>query len=157
MEHDDMAKNQTIHEAVPSGYAVTLEPHGDVLLVSCPDIPEVHAVVHARQQAQAEALDAIETALYGYMQDRRPVPAARASARRRLMVHLPTLTKAKLALYAAVLDQDVSKAELARRLDLPRPSVDRLLDVRHGSRMEQLDAALALLGRRLEVQVREAA
>jgi len=29
--------------------------------------------------------------------------------------------------------------------------------VRHGSRMEQLDAALQLLGRRLEVQVSEAA
>jgi hypothetical protein len=35
--------------------------------------------------------------------------------------------------------------------------VDRLLDVRHGSRMEQLDTALELLGRRLEVQVSQAA
>lgn len=152
-----MAKNRTVIDAVPSGYAVTLARHGDAVLVSCPDIPEMHAVVYAHQRTEEEALDAIETALYGYMQDRRPIPAARTTARRRLMIYLPTLTKAKLALYGAVLGQDLSKAELARRLGLPRPSVDRLLDVRHGSRMEQLDAALQLLGRRLEVQVSEAA
>jgi antitoxin HicB len=91
------------------------------------------------------------------MQDRRPIPTAKATTRRRLMIYLPTLTKAKLALYGAVLDQDVSKAELARRLGLPRPSVDRLLDLRHGSRMEQLDTALELLGHRLELQVSKAA
>jgi antitoxin HicB len=152
-----MAKNHTASDAVPSGYAVTLEQHGDTVLVSCPDIPEMHAVVYEHHQTEKEALDAIETALYGYMQDRRPIPTAKATTRRRLMIYLPTLTKAKLALYGAVLDQDVSKAELARRLGLPRPSVDRLLDLRHGSRMEQLDTALELLGHRLELQVSKAA
>lgn len=152
-----MAKNHTIGGAVPSGYAVTLEQSGDTVLVSCPDIPEMHAVVYAHQQTEKEALDAIETALYGYMQDRRPIPAAKATARGRRMIYLSTLTKAKLALYGAVLDQGLSKAALARRLGLPRPSVDRLLDVRHDSRMGQLDAALELLGHRLELQVRKAA
>jgi antitoxin HicB len=152
-----MQKNHATSDAVPSGYAVTLEQAGDAVLVSCPDIPEVHAVVYAPHLAGEEALDAIETALYGYMQDRRRIPPAKASVRRRLMIYLPTLTKAKLALYGAVLDQCLSKAELARRLGLPRPSVDRLLDVRHDSRMAQLDTALALLGHRLELQVREAA
>ena len=148
-----MAKNLTIDYAVPPGYAVKLERHGDAVLVSCPDIPEVHAVAYETDQTEREALDAIETALYGYMQDRRPIPVAKTSPRGRLMIYLPTLTKAKLALYGAVLAQDLSKAGLARRLGVPRPSVDRLLDVRHASKMEHLDVALELLGRRIDLQV----
>lgn len=139
--------------AVPSGYAVTVARHGDAVLMSCPDVPEVHAVAYADDQVAQEALDAIETALYGYVQDRRSIPTARTSARGRLMVYLPTLSKAKLALYNTVLAQGLSKAELARRLGVPRPSVDRLLDLRHGSKMAQLDAALACLDQRIELQV----
>lgn len=137
--------------AVPIGYQIKLERCDDATVISCPDIPEMNSVAYDDAEITRESLDAIETALIGYMQDRRPIPAARPH--RGPMVYLPTLTKAKLALYNAVLEHGLSKAELARRLALPRPSVDRLLDLRHASKMEQMDAALELLGCRLDVQV----
>lgn len=148
-----MSRKLAVDAIVPSAYAVTVERTVGALLLSCPDIPEMHAVAYEEQRVVPEALDAIETALVGYMQDRRVIPVPRRTARGKVMVYLPTLTMAKLALYNAVLGQRLSKAELARRLGTPRPSVDRLLDLRHSSRMDQVDAALECLGQRIELQV----
>ena len=48
---------------------------------------------------------------------------------------------------------DSHLAELARRLGWHMPQVDRLLDLHHASRLDQAEAALNALGRRLEVSV----
>jgi antitoxin HicB len=51
----------------------------------------------------------------------------------------------------------VGKAELARRLNCHLPQVDRLLDLLHASRLDQLEAAFRVLGKRLAVEIQEAA
>ena len=48
-------------------------------------------------------------------------------------------------------DQGIGKAELARRLGWHMPQVDRVLDVQHRSRLDQMDAALGAIGRQLHV------
>lgn len=50
----------------------------------------------------------------------------------------------------------VSKTELARRLNWHMPQVDRLLDLRYASRLDQLEAAFRTLGKQLSVHVSEA-
>jgi antitoxin HicB len=60
---------------------------------------------------------------------------------------LPAMSAAKVALYQAMRAQDVRKAELARRLGVHLPQVDRLLDLRHASRFDQIDSALRALGK----------
>ncbi len=52
---------------------------------------------------------------------------------------------------------DVGKAELARRLNCHLPQIDRLLDLAHASRLDQLEQAFAALGKRLEVAIQDAA
>jgi antitoxin HicB len=64
---------------------------------------------------------------------------------------------AKTALYDAMREQGVGRAELARRLRWHLPRVARLLDPRHASRVEHVEAALAALGLRLIVDVARAA
>jgi antitoxin HicB len=54
-------------------------------------------------------------------------------------------------------EHGLSKAALARRLGVHAPQVNRLLDLRHGSRLDQLADALRALGRELVVSVRDAA
>jgi antitoxin HicB len=60
-------------------------------------------------------------------------------------------------LYDAMHEQGVGRAELARRLRWHLPQVSRVLDLRHASRMEHVEAALAALGLRLIVDVARAA
>jgi antitoxin HicB len=52
---------------------------------------------------------------------------------------------------------ETGKAELARRLNWHLPQVDRLLDLRHASRLDQLETAFRALGKQLSVEVSEAA
>jgi antitoxin HicB len=73
------------------------------------------------------------------------------------MVQLTALGMAKAALYDAMREQGVGRAELACRLRWHLPQVDRVLDPRHASRMEQGEAALAALGLRLIVDAARAA
>jgi antitoxin HicB len=72
-------------------------------------------------------------------------------------VSLPALSVAKIALYEIMRSASVGKAELARRLGWHLPQVDRLLDLRHASRLDQIETALRALGRELHVEIRPAA
>ena len=71
------------------------------------------------------------------------------------MVILPALEEAKIRLYEAMRQAGVRKAELARRMGLQKSQVDRLLDLRHRSRLDQIEAALAKLHKRLVVHVED--
>jgi antitoxin HicB len=126
------------------------------ILVDVPDIPEVHTFGEDRDEALARAADAIETALMGYIEDRRDIPAPQSKGSK-VGVTLPALTEAKLALYMAMRTGKVGKAELARRLNCHLPQVDRLLDLAHGSRLDQLEAAFRVLGKQLGIQISETA
>jgi antitoxin HicB len=128
----------------------------DTILVDVPDVPEAHTFGEDREEALLRVPDAIESALMGYIDLRRDIPVPRPD-RRGPFVTLPALTEAKLALYTAMRAAKVGKAELARRLNCHLPQVDRLLDLRHASRLDQLEAAFRVLGKRLSVEIREAA
>jgi len=128
----------------------------DAILVDVPDIPEAHTFGDDREEALARAIDAIETALMIYIEERWDIPSPRA-AKRGEIVTLPALTEAKLALYTAMRAAKVGKAELALRLNCHLPQVDRLLDLTHNSRLDQLEAAFRVLGKQMSVQILDAA
>lgn len=127
------------------------------ILVDVPDIPEAHTFGDDEDEALMHAVDAIETALMMYIEDRREIPAASPGKRGMRLVTLPALTEAKLALYHAMRAKKVGKAELARRLNCHLPQIDRLLDLAHSSRLEQLEAAFRALGKQLDIRISEAA
>jgi len=139
-------------------YPVIFSPDDNsTLLVECPDLPEVVSFGDDEADALDHALDAIETAIIGRMANKEAIPSPSKRTRRQKSVRLPTLTEAKVALYEAMREQGVRKADLARKLKLHPPQIDRLLDLHHKSRLDQLDTALEALGKRLELKVRAAA
>jgi antitoxin HicB len=73
------------------------------------------------------------------------------------VVALPPMAAAKLAIYQTMRDQGVTQVELAGRLDCDPKDIRRLLDLMHNSRLDRLDRALAALGKRLSIEVRDAA
>src|SRR5450759_3021701 len=138
-------------------YPVKLERDtNSTILASFPDVSEAHTFGEDREEALVRAVDAIETAFMGYMEDRRAIPEP-SSVKRGRWVALPALTEAKLALYSAMRAGRIGKTELARRLNCHLPQVDRLLNLRHGSRLDRLEAAFRALGKELSVQILDAA
>ena len=66
-------------------------------------------------------------------------------------VALPPLSAAKLEAYRAMRAAGLNKRQLAERLGWRPSQVTRLFDGRHASRLDQIEAALQALGRRLVV------
>jgi len=132
-------------------YPLELHPEPTGVWLSCPDIPEMNAAGDTLPEAMAEALNGLESALSLYVEQRRPIPRASAPSDPTLVLHLPALTVAKIMLWNAMQDEGVSRAELARRMGCTRQVVDRLVDFIHTSKIEQVERALALLGRRLSL------
>ena len=136
-------------------YAFEPEESGGVL-VQFIDVPEAHTAGATGAAVGDQALDCLIAALGGYIKLGRKIPRP-SPARGRALATLPPLVAAKLALYEAMRAQGITRTELARRLDLQENAVRRLLDLDHRSHIDQIDRALATLGKRLEVRVLEAA
>ena len=134
-------------------YPVTLTPDGDTVRVSLIDVPEAITFGADEDQALLQAVDALATALPFYIDARKPLPAVSKARRGQRCVRPSALEGAKLGVYQAMTEQGIKKAELARRLGWHMPQVDRLFDLRHASRLDQIEAAARVLGRRLEVRV----
>jgi len=137
----------------PLDYRVELEQDDNgTILVSFPDYPEAHTFGETEEEALLRARDALATVIDAYIKDRRTIPAP--SEGKGPFVPVPALTVAKMELHDAMLRAKVTKSELARRLDVHLPQVDRLLDVHHASRLDQLERAFQALGSRMVLSVR---
>ena len=134
-------------------YPVTLTPDDGTVLVTFADVPEALTFGADKDEALLHAVDALETALSFYVEARMPLPVPSKAKRGQRTVRPSALEGAKLGVYQAMTEQGIKKAELARRLGWHMPQVDRLFDLRHASRLDQIEAAARVLGRRLEVRV----
>ena len=122
-------------------------------MVAFPDVPEALTQGEDEDEALLYAIDALETALSFYVDSRRALPVPSKPKRGQRVVHPSALESAKLAIYAEMLAQGVRKSDLARKLGWHLPQVDRLLDLKHASRMEHLESAARVLGRELKLSV----
>jgi antitoxin HicB len=138
-------------------YPAKFDREGDAFVVSFPDVPEAHTQGDTVEEAAAMAAEALELALTFYTDEWKDLPKARAPKRGMHMIAVPALSEAKFKLYSALRASGIKKVELARRLGCSPSQVDRLLDIQHKSKLDQLEAAFAALGKRLEIEVVEAA
>jgi antitoxin HicB len=138
-------------------YPVRITREGSAFLAHFPDVPIAHTFGDSRDECLANALDALETAFIALMSDRSAIPQPSRIKRGMDFVTLPALAEAKISLYREMLAADLRKAELARRLGWHKPQVDRLLDLRHDSRLDQIEQAFAVLGKRVRIAVENAA
>ena len=138
-------------------YALEVHEEPGSVWLSCAEIPEMHAAGDDLTEALDCALDSMETALSIYVDERRAIPPGKPGGKTgKFVLRLPALTVAKVALWNTLLESGMSKAELARRLDVQRPQVDRLVDFLHHSKIENVERALEQLGYRLTVSVEAA-
>ena len=109
-------------------------------------------------EAMEMAQDLLMLTIGDYIREGKPVPAPalRRGAKFR-PVRLTALRSAKVALYMAFLASGLKKVDFARRIGIPKTHIERLFSLRHHSRLDQIEAAFAALGKRLYVEARDAA
>lgn len=131
-------------------YPVKIERDGDMWAAWFPDIPEALTGGDTREEALSEAADALVTAFEFYFESERPIPLP--SSVEADSVAVPASVWVKVLLLNAMLVAGIQQAELARRLGIPRQNVQRLIDLHHTTKIDVLEQALAVMGKRLVLQ-----
>jgi antitoxin HicB len=135
-----------VHDQKSGGFVVTF-----------PDVPEAITEGDTIEEAMRMAEEALEVALTFYTEHGKDLPEPGLLKKGLRLVRVPALSEAKFMLYSALRSQGIRKIELARRLGCSPSQVDRLLDIQHRSKLDQLEAAFAAIGKRLSIQVRDLA
>jgi len=139
-------------------YPAKLTAGGDGrILVEFVDLPRVATDGKDAREAWEEAMDALGSDLSIRLSRREEIPVPSIAKRGHRLVPVPLWLAPKLALYLALREQQVNNSELARRLGVHERVVRRMLDPRHASKTERIQAALAILGKQMTVEVRDAA
>ena len=127
-------------------------------IVEFPDFPWGVTQGDDEEDACRMAHDLLVTMIQFSMESGEPVPVPRkARGKQNRMIRLSALHGMKVELYQAFRSSGITKSALARRLAIPKTVVDRLFDLHNRTRLDQLEAAFAALGKRVDVSIGDAA
>lgn len=126
------------------------------LLITSPMLPEVTTFAESEAEIGRHATDAIEEAIAARVAawedtETGGVPASKDTQ----YVRLPLLSGLKLALFLLCKKEGVSRAELMRRMNTHRNQVDRLFDLSHASKLDQIEEAFAAIGKEVDLEVHD--
>lgn len=131
-------------------YPVIVEPDGTTFLVRFPDIPEALTSGDTYEEALQEAQGALITAFEFYFEDQRPIPMP-SDIKSLPTVAVPASIWAKVLLLNTMLAQQVTQADLAKRIGTRKQEMQRIVDLRHHTKIDTLNTALNALGKRLSL------
>jgi len=133
------------------------EKNGKGFHVRFPDLPEALTGGVDLDDTYEQAADCLAEALAGRIARGDLIPAPSKLKRGQYPVSVPLYLAPKLALYLAMREGGMRNTELAKRLGVSETVVRRMLDPKHNTKPEKIQAALAVLGKRIVVRFEDAA
>ena len=137
-------------------YRVILEDDEGTILVTSPDFPELVTFGDDEADALSYAVGAFEEAIAARISYREEIPAPSKGKASDPRVTLSVQAAVKVLLYQQMWKSGVRKADLARKMDLHRQEIDRLLDLNHTTSLAKIEKAFAALGKSLDIAVVDA-
>jgi antitoxin HicB len=117
------------------------------------DIPEAITQAETIEDGLLEAADCLEEAIAGRIDDGLPIPTPSKVRRAEYLIAVPAQMTIKAALYLTMIEKQVNKSELARRLNVDVREVRRMLNPHHGTKLPSMEQALAVLGKQIELHI----
>jgi antitoxin HicB len=133
------------------------EKDGQGFHVRFPDMPEALTGGDNLEDTRAQAADCLAEALAGRIARGDAIPAPSKVRRGQFPISVPLYLAPKLALYLAMREGGMRNTELAKRLGVSETVVRRMLDPKHNTKAERIQAALSALGKRIVVTFEDAA
>jgi antitoxin HicB len=133
------------------------ETNGKGFHVRFPDLPEALTGGADLDDTLVQAVDCLAEALAGRIARGDGIPVPCKLKRGQYPVGVPLYLAPKLALYLAMREAGMRNTELAKRLGVSETVVRRMLDPKHNTKPERIQAALAALGKRIVVRFEDAA
>lgn len=132
-------------------YPVNLDPDSGGFVVSFPDIPEALTQGDSREEALSMALDALVTAFEFYFEDNQKVPLPSEVTGE--FVDVPLSVASKVLMLNAFIDSSLTQIDLAKGMGVKKQEITRLFDLKHATKIDAVQKAMQVLGKRLELQV----
>ena len=120
-------------------------------VVTCRDLPPLITQGENKEDALAQAADAMDEVFATYMLEGLTFPTPSKTRRGEYSVAPPAETMAKAALYTAMSEAGITKVQLAKQLGIDEKEVRRLLDPHYASKLPRIAQAIQLLGKRLVI------
>jgi antitoxin HicB len=104
-----------------------------------------------------QAADCLAEAIAGRIARGDDIPPPSKPKRGQHLISVPLYLAPKLALYLAMRERRIPNTELAKRLGVSETVVRRMLNPKHDTKPEKIQAALVTLGKRIVVTFEDAA
>jgi antitoxin HicB len=157
--HQEARHSPQIRKGIFMEYPVLFEPQPEGgYLITFPDFDWGISQGDAEGDSRMMATALLQTMIQKHIRDGEPLPkASRLRGRKYRLIRLPAMQAAKAELYRQFRASGLRKIDLASRMGIPKTVVDRLFDLDHHTRMNQIEAAFEALGKRIGIVVEDAA
>ncbi|MBR5940830.1 MAG: type II toxin-antitoxin system HicB family antitoxin [Neisseriaceae bacterium] len=125
----------------------------DGITVTFRDIPEAITCGFNDEEAMFMAEDALLVGLEFYFEDERPIPLPSKPKKGEKAVYLPDSVFSKVLLHNAMIEKKVSNAALARAMNATPAEVQRIVNVRHKTKIDTIGKALNAIGFQLQMSI----
>jgi antitoxin HicB len=140
-----------------ASYPASFLPEENGFHVRFPDLPEALTGGDDLEDTFVQAADCLAEAIAGRIARCDEIPSPSKPKRGQHLISVPLYLAPKLALYLAMRERHIPNTELAKRLGVSETVVRRMLNPRHNTKPEKIQAALAVLGKRIVVTFEDAA
>ena len=140
-------------------YPASLHPEekGRGFHVRFPDFGEALTGGEDLEDSLAQAADCLAEAVAGRIRRGDKIPPPSRVKRGQHAIGVPLYLAPKLALYLAMREQGLTNSDLARRIGVSETVVRRMLDPKHNTKPERIQAALRAVGKRIVLSFEDAA
>ena len=133
------------------------EKHGKGFHVRFPDLPEALTGGDDIGDTFVQAADCLAEAIAGRIARGDDIPSPSKPRPGQHVISVPLYLAPKLALYLAMRERRIPNTDLARHLGVSETVVRRMLNPKHDTKPEKIQAALMALGKRIVVTFEDAA
>jgi len=133
------------------------EDDGKGFRVRFPDLPEALTGGDDLPDTFVQAANCLAESIAGRIARGDEIPSPSKAKRGQHLISVPLYVVPKLALYLAMRERRMANTELAKRLGVSETVIRRMLNPKHDTKPEKIQAALIALGKRVVVTFEDAA
>lgn len=137
-------------------YPIEIEESAGIFIAKCRDVPETTITAERKDEIKPILLASLRQASVYYMSQRISFPLPSEPKPGEMILHVPAHHALKLMLYNEAIANGMTKAEMARRLDVHQKQIDRLWSLYHSTSLDTIEAAFAIFGKRLQPIITDA-
>lgn len=122
-------------------------------IVSFRDVPEINTEIWDRSELQDTGADALITAADICFEKKIPFPDPSKVQKGEVLIQLPFSVGCKILLHKTMLASNIRASDLARRMGKAPQEVNRIIDLRHNTKIDTIQEAFKALGKNLNLSL----